>query len=39
MDWLIEDIEENGPAETLEEAEARPVPTYEVAAARDCPGT
>jgi hypothetical protein len=36
-DWLIEDIERNGPATTPEEAESRPVPEYEVAAERDCP--
>jgi hypothetical protein len=29
MDWLIDDIAENGPATTPEEAEARPVPTFE----------
>lgn len=29
MDWLVEDIEENGPATTLEEAEQRPVPDFE----------
>lgn len=37
MDWLIEDIQRNGPAETIEEAEARPVPTFEVSAQRECP--
>ena len=37
MDWLIEDIERNGVADTLEEAEARPVPDFETSAARDCP--
>ena len=37
MDWLIEDIERNGIAETVEQAEARPVPEFEVAADRDCP--
>lgn len=37
MDWLIEDIDRNGPAETPEEAEARPVPEFDVAADRDCP--
>ena len=37
MDWLIEDIEQNGEAETLEEAEARPVPDFEGSALRDCP--
>jgi hypothetical protein len=29
MDWLIDDIAENGPATTPEEAEARPVPEFE----------
>lgn len=37
MDWLIEDIEENGVAETVEEAQVRPVPDYEVSAVRACP--
>ncbi|MEX2618875.1 MAG: DUF305 domain-containing protein [Egibacteraceae bacterium] len=37
MDWLIADIEENGAATTPEEAAARPVPDYEVSAARECP--
>lgn len=37
MEWLIADIEANGVAETVEEAEARPVPDYEVSAVRDCP--
>ncbi|MBS3941233.1 MAG: DUF305 domain-containing protein [Actinobacteria bacterium] len=37
MDWLIDDIEENGVASTAEEAESRPVPEYEEAATRDCP--
>ncbi|TQN43100.1 DUF305 family protein family protein [Blastococcus colisei] len=37
MEWLIEDIEENGEAETLEEAQARPVPEFEASALRDCP--
>ena len=37
MDWLIEDIERNGVADTLEEADARPVPDFEASAARDCP--
>jgi len=37
MDWLIEDIDRNGTAETVEQAEARPVPDFEVAADRDCP--
>lgn len=29
MDWLLEDIEENGPATTQAEAEQRPVPAFE----------
>jgi len=29
MDWLIEDIEKNGPATTQEEAQQRPVPDFE----------
>lgn len=29
MDWLIADIEANGPAETEEEAEQRPLPDFE----------
>lgn len=37
MEWLINDIEENGAATTAAEAEARPVPNYEVSAERDCP--
>ncbi|TYP88606.1 DUF305 domain-containing protein [Blastococcus xanthinilyticus] len=37
MEWLIEDIEENGEAETLEEARERPVPEFDGAAIRDCP--
>ncbi|VEH41201.1 Uncharacterized protein conserved in bacteria [Kocuria rosea] len=38
MDWLIEDIERNGVAETAEEAQARPIPDYQASAGRDCPG-
>ena len=37
MDWLIEDIAENGPATTPEEAEARPVPDFDRPAERSCP--
>lgn len=37
MDWLIEDIQRNGPAETAEEAAARPIPEFNVSAQRDCP--
>ena len=29
MDWLVEDIEQNGPATTEEEAQQRPVPDFE----------
>ena len=36
MDWLIQDIAENGPATTPAEAAERPVPDYSEAAARDC---
>ncbi|MFC6285034.1 DUF305 domain-containing protein [Nocardioides sp. GCM10027113] len=32
MEWLIEDIEENGPATTQEEAERRPVPDFDASA-------
>ena len=38
MDWLIEDIRENGVASTPEEAAARPVPDFDRAALRDCAG-
>ena len=37
MDWLIDDIEENGVASTPAEAAARPVPNFEASALRDCP--
>lgn len=37
MDWLIDDIQRNGPAETPEQADARPIPDYEESALRDCP--
>ena len=36
MDWLIDDINENGPASTREAAEARPVPTFQVDAVTEC---
>jgi hypothetical protein len=29
MDWLVQDIEQNGPATTSEEAEQRPIPNFE----------
>ncbi|MGA8255681.1 MAG: DUF305 domain-containing protein [Nocardioides sp.] len=35
MDWLVEDIEENGPATTQEEAQQRPVPDFEGSASGD----
>lgn len=38
MDWLVADIEENGPAETVEEAEARPIPDFEGTSIRTCEG-
>ena len=37
MDWLIEDLQRNGLAESVEEAQARPIPRFEVSAQRDCP--
>jgi hypothetical protein len=37
MDWLIEDIQRNGVASTVEEAEARPVPDFSEPAERECP--
>jgi hypothetical protein len=36
MDWLIEDIAENGPATTPEEADARAVPDFDRPAERQC---
>lgn len=36
MDWLIDDIDENGAASTTAEARERPVPEYDVAADRKC---
>ena len=36
MDWLIQDIRDNGPATTPDEARAREVPTFEATAERDC---
>lgn len=38
MDWLIEDIGQNGKAETMEAAQARPVPSFEGSSIRTCPG-
>jgi cytochrome c oxidase subunit IV len=37
MEWLMDDIEQNGPATTAAEAEARAVPHFEVSADRECP--
>jgi hypothetical protein len=37
MEWLIQDIEENGEARTVAEAEDRPVPEFEGSALLDCP--
>jgi hypothetical protein len=37
MDWLIDDINENGAATTPSEAETRPVPEFDVSADRACP--
>lgn len=36
MAWLIDDVEENGLADTAQEAEARPVPEFQRSAVRDC---
>jgi len=38
MDWLIDDISDNGVAETVEQAQARPVPDFTGAADRTCAG-
>lgn len=37
MDWLINDIRQNGSAATPAEADARSVPDFTRPAARDCP--
>jgi uncharacterized protein (DUF305 family) len=37
MDWLLDDIDRNGAATTPDEAAARPAPSFEVSALRDCP--
>lgn len=39
MDWLIEDIGENGLADTAAEAEERPVPSFEGTSERSCAGS
>lgn len=38
MEWLIDDIDENGAATTAAEAREREVPDFEVAAERECGG-
>ena len=38
MDWLIDDIAENGAADTIEAAEARPVPDFTGSSNRSCTG-
>jgi hypothetical protein len=37
MEWLIDDIRRNGVAATRREADARPIPEFDVAAERQCP--
>ena len=37
MEWLINDISENGAADTVAEADARPVPDFEGTSKRSCP--
>ncbi|HWC33104.1 MAG TPA: DUF305 domain-containing protein [Actinomycetota bacterium] len=37
MEWLISDIERNGPALTAAQAKARPVPDFDGPALRECP--
>lgn len=36
MDWLIDDIAQNGPAATVDEAEARPIPDFRGTSDRSC---
>jgi hypothetical protein len=36
MEWLIDDVARNGPAQSRSEGEARPVPDFEGTATRDC---
>lgn len=36
MDWLIDDIAQNGPAATVEDAEARPIPDFRGTSDRSC---
>jgi len=37
MQWLLDDIEENGEARTAAEAQQRQAPEFDVSALRDCP--
>lgn len=37
MSWLIDDIDEHGPAATRAEADERPVPSFEGTSDRSCP--
>lgn len=39
MEWLIDDIKANGPADTDEQAKARPIPEFEGSSNRTCAGT
>ncbi|WP_396667448.1 hypothetical protein [Microbacterium sp. R86528] len=36
MDWLVRDIQDNGPAETADEAASRLVPDFSAVADRNC---
>ncbi len=38
MDWLIDDIAQNGVCRHPREADARPVPVFDEPADRQCPG-
>jgi hypothetical protein len=37
MNWLINDIAQNGPASTPDDADDRPVPDFDASAQRRCP--
>lgn len=39
MKWLIDDIDDNGTADTAEAADARPVPDFTGTSIRSCPGS
>lgn len=39
MTWLIDDIQRNGPAESVEEARGRPMPDFEGTSLRTCPSS